>query len=270
MRIRTIKPEWLEDELLAGASDAARVLSVALILMADDYGCGRASLAEVAMQAWRFDMSREDGAKAPETLARASRALRELSDMGFVVLYSVGGQRYFAIRTWEKHQKVDHRGKRRIPVPPSEDAAPSESLATDSRESRETLAPDLGPRTPTVGPRTGTEEGARAARRVLVRAYSEAWKRETRSDWIPSQHAPHLDELAAWLDGAYPDPAARDAATARLVKAIFAHAPYRKLSWKLGFVLQDGPQVVMDRASASSAAPDDFSNTPSIEERFHG
>jgi hypothetical protein len=47
-RIRSIKPEWLDDEKIAGASDEARVLSVALILMSDDYGRGRAALAAIA------------------------------------------------------------------------------------------------------------------------------------------------------------------------------------------------------------------------------
>ena len=40
-RIRSIKPEWLEDERMVMASSDARVLSIALILMADDYGNGR-------------------------------------------------------------------------------------------------------------------------------------------------------------------------------------------------------------------------------------
>jgi hypothetical protein len=270
MRIRTVKPEWLEDQVLASASDAARMLSVALILMADDHGRGRASLAEVAVQAWRYEMAREDGAHAREVLAKAREALRELSEARFVTLYTVEGQQYFAIRTWDKHQKVDHKSKPRIPEPPSE-------VIESSRESRETLgevvetlAPDLRSPIPIKGPPTPTpsEGGARAARAALVRAYSEAWRAETRSDWIPSQQAPQLDTLATWLTKNHPaDP---ESAARRLVSAIFAHDPYRKLGRKLRFVLEDGPQVVMDRASGASAEPDDFSNVPSVEERFHG
>ena len=48
MRIRTIKPEWLEDERLALASPPARVMSVALICMADDFGRGRRAVTWVA------------------------------------------------------------------------------------------------------------------------------------------------------------------------------------------------------------------------------
>ncbi len=153
-RIRTLKPEWLEDELLAAASDSARMLSAALMLMADDYGRGRGSIATVAAEAWRFELERDDGAHARECLAKVSRVLQELCGIRFVLLYEVDGQRYFAIRTWKRHQKVDHPSKPRIPEPdPKEWAAfcnSRESLREPSRESRETLgevsetlAPDL-------------------------------------------------------------------------------------------------------------------------------
>jgi len=146
-RIRTVKPEWLEDELVAGASDAGRVLSIALILMADDYGCGRASIANLAAEAWRFELERDDGANARETLAKVSRALREMLDAKFVVLYEVGRQRYFWIRNWSKHQRVDKPGKPRVPGPPP-DVITDDCLANS--DIRETLArpsrdiPDAG------------------------------------------------------------------------------------------------------------------------------
>lgn len=151
MRIRSVKPEWLDDELLAAASDEARVLSIALLLMSDDYGRGRASLATIAAGAWRFQMERDDGAHAPEVLARASRALRELVEMRFVVLYEVDRQRYFAIRNWAKHQKVDRPSAPRIPAPPDagnpENPDPREPPSEPSRVSRETVAsPSMDPR----------------------------------------------------------------------------------------------------------------------------
>lgn len=150
-RIRSVKPEWLEDELLAAASDEARVLSIALLLMADDYGHGRASIATIATGAWRFEMERDGGEKAPETLAKASRALRELVAIGFVGLYENARQRYFAIRNWRKHQKVDRPSRPRIPTPDdpesqwiSELARPSRDPREEFPEARETLAIDQG------------------------------------------------------------------------------------------------------------------------------
>lgn len=106
-RIRTIKPEWLEDEKMVLASSGARVLSIALILEADDYGNGRAN--ETLMMARIF----------PADPRGNSGALQELRDMGFLGLYEVRGQEYFTIHNWEKHQKVSKPGKPRVP-PPSE------------------------------------------------------------------------------------------------------------------------------------------------------
>lgn len=172
-RIRTIKPEWLEDELLAGASNEARVLSVALILMADDYGRGRANIATIAADAWRFAMAKDDGAHAAKVLAMASRAFRELLAIRFVIEYEVDRQQYFAIRNWNKHQKVDRPSKPRIPAP-TEAETPikndsRETLASVSREVGETLATpsrltctsDLRPVPATTTPPTMVDESLR-------------------------------------------------------------------------------------------------------------
>lgn len=179
-RIRTIKPEWLEDELLAAASDEARVLSVALILMSDDYGRGRASRATLANGAWRFEMDRDDGERARETLAKASRALRELVAIHFVRVYEVAGQQYFEIRNWTKHQKVDKPSKPRIPEPPADipqenrglsepSRDPREEASRPSRDPRETLATDLRPPTTTTTTTTSAD---------LARAHAHAHARE--------------------------------------------------------------------------------------------
>lgn len=107
MRIRTIKPEWLTDEFTALASDAARVATVALILLADDFGNGRANETMLGSQIFPGDPGKIPG------------VLRELRKMGFLELYEVRGQRYYSIRNWRKHQRVDKPGNPRVP-PPSE------------------------------------------------------------------------------------------------------------------------------------------------------
>lgn len=125
-RIRTLKPEWLDDERLALASSDARVLSVALLLLADDYGNGRAAPTLLA--------GRIFPGKVPETLARA---LAEIEGW-FVELYEADGQRYFHIRNWAKHQKVDKPGKPRVPPPFGTRA----NLPEGPANLPETLAPD--------------------------------------------------------------------------------------------------------------------------------
>jgi hypothetical protein len=106
-RIRTIKPEWLEDEKLLACSERARLLSVALILMADDYGNGRANPLFVRAQAGLY----------LATVDEIGTAMSELESAHFIIRYENEEQRYYSIRNWGKHQRVDKPGKPRVPGP---------------------------------------------------------------------------------------------------------------------------------------------------------
>lgn len=128
MRIRTVKPEWMEDERLLEAGSDARVLSITLILMADDSGRGRLGKSTPA-RVFPCDV---------EAFEPAFAALSPW----FARSYVVRGQRYFEIANWSKHQKIDRPSKAITPCP-SEGVYDDENgaiLATDSRECRETLA----------------------------------------------------------------------------------------------------------------------------------
>lgn len=138
---------------MALASSDARVLSIALVLLADDHGRGRASRVMLAGQVFP--------GKSLETLADA---LEELRVMRYVVLYEDQGQKYFWIRNWDKHQKVDHPSKARLPAPPSETTTNTQSVDL-SRETvddtREVIANPRASRGSLVqvqvaGPGTGT------------------------------------------------------------------------------------------------------------------
>lgn len=130
MRIRTVKPEWLDDERIVCASPEARVMTIALILLADDHGRGRASLPVLAGRVFPGSANpRED----------ASRALDELASLQFVLVYEVDGQSYYLIRNWSKHQRVDRPSKSQLPAPPDEKAQkrlknePPANVREDSR-----------------------------------------------------------------------------------------------------------------------------------------
>ena len=191
-RIRTIKPEWRFDEKLQGCSDEARVMSVCLITLSDDWGCGRASPGYLAGECWGQEMAREDGARAAAVLAKVSRALRELRGVDFVTVYEVGGQTYFHVTKWELHQRVDNRAKnRRIPAPPLANAessrGSSESLANVSRGSPLDL--DLegdhgsGPR---PGPRASASASRMSAMSAGVQSAREVESVLTRNDPKPT------------------------------------------------------------------------------------
>jgi len=121
-RIRSIKPEWLDDERLVYASDAARVLSVALILLADDYGNGRGRPEWLASRV--FPAAKKSAATA---------ALAELKRIGFVRLYAVRGENYYSLTNWSKHQRVDKPGRPLVPAPNESDGAtPRNNSVPDS------------------------------------------------------------------------------------------------------------------------------------------
>ena len=165
MRIRTIKPEWLEDERMAEASSDARVLSIALILLADDAGRGR--------------LNRATAARCfPADPAIFDRAFAELSGW-FVQRYDVRGQGYYAIVNWSKHQRIDKPSKPRTPEPEEitlkandcddigkkpapQEITPKGDTRESSRDPRETLASPPGPFPDGPGP--GPGKGATRAR----------------------------------------------------------------------------------------------------------
>jgi hypothetical protein len=106
-RIRSLKPEWLEDELLQDSSSDARVLTIGLILLADDHGRGRGGEKFLA------------GTVFPGQPIKVTRdALSRLVEIRYCRTYVVDGQSYFEIRNWAKHQRVDKPGKAKVPEPP--------------------------------------------------------------------------------------------------------------------------------------------------------
>jgi hypothetical protein len=155
MRIRSVKPEWLEDERLLAAGSEARMFSVALMLLADDHGRGRASEVILAGRVYPGD---------PESLAKVRESLARLSGW-FVKLYEVRGQRYFSILNWKKHQKVDKPGKPLCPGPEEAESPQEAALSRDPRETLakapETLAPETDLETETEGRGTREARGPR-------------------------------------------------------------------------------------------------------------
>jgi len=126
-RIRSVRPETWSDSKFAALSYGARLLFIALWNYADDYGCGQ----YLPKLIGGFAFPHEDIDIVP--------LLAELEDSGRIVRYEVGGECYFTVPSWEKHQKPQNPGKRRIPSPPEPENEsspnPTESLTTVSLES---------------------------------------------------------------------------------------------------------------------------------------
>jgi len=144
-RIRTLKPEILEDERTSGLSDSSFRLFVSMVILADDYGNVRGNEQWLRGVIWW----------AHKSSPRISASLRELQGSLLIDLYTVRGEVYCHIKGWDKHQRVDNAGKPRVPhhndseskiLDIQYDVSPNSSA--DFREI------PLDHRTPTLGPRT--------------------------------------------------------------------------------------------------------------------
>jgi hypothetical protein len=110
-RIRTVKPELWEDELLGTIPRDARLLFIATFNMADDEGILRWTPAYIKAQAFMYD---DDlGPKEVDQLMRC------LTDTGLVFPF-IGGvakQQMAVVVNFRKHQRINRPQKSKLPPP---------------------------------------------------------------------------------------------------------------------------------------------------------
>ena len=138
MRIRSIKPEFWTSEDVAALDWPTRLLFIGLWSYVDDNGVGRDNAKLIKADLFPL----EDDPR--ETLATVSRGLQALCDGGQIARYNVDGKPFLYINAWEDHQRIDRPNKPRYPLPTCANAVPRETLATPSRDPRETPATGTG------------------------------------------------------------------------------------------------------------------------------
>lgn len=108
-RIRTIKPEFWQDELVGSMTPIVRLTFLGLISLADDEGRMRGSSAYVASEVFRYDrtVSMDDVESALLALHASKR----------VTLYQHRGQRYLQIENFAKHQYIQRPKLSKLPAP---------------------------------------------------------------------------------------------------------------------------------------------------------
>jgi len=120
-RIRTIKPEFFTSPSVAKLDYAERLFFQALWCAADDFGVGETNLN--ALLGLAFPDS--DEITAPILRRFCANVARHLR----VTFYTVRGRHYYAIETWEEHQKIEKRPERRkYPTPDDPDAMPDQRI----------------------------------------------------------------------------------------------------------------------------------------------
>jgi len=111
-RIRTVKPELLDDDKTAALSHVAWRLFVSGLLLSDDHGNLRAGTTYLLGQVFH-----STGSTAEEVRA----AVAELVALELWTTYTVRGQTYAHICGWSKHQRIDNAGKPKVPTPSEAD-----------------------------------------------------------------------------------------------------------------------------------------------------
>lgn len=147
-RIRTIKPDFFTSPDTAKASFPVRIFYAAMWCWADDFGVGETNLNGLLGHA--FPDSDEF------TAQDVRRFCADVAQHFGVTFYTVRGRHYFAIPSWEKHQKLERRAERRkYPAPDDPDAMPDLRFLPGA---------DSAPETPRKsGAGTGEREGEREA-----------------------------------------------------------------------------------------------------------
>ena len=107
-RNRIIRTEFFCDERVGALSHAARLLFVALWVNCDDVGNGRADARILKAQSFAFDDC---------AVEEVESWLSEIVSQRMIELYEVEGVRFFHLRNFLKHQRIDHPSKSLFPPP---------------------------------------------------------------------------------------------------------------------------------------------------------
>lgn len=120
-RIRTVKPEFFRSPSTASVDFPVRIFFQAMWCWADDFGIGETNLNGLL----GFAFPDEDGFTAQDLRTFCADVAQHF-DVNF---YTVRGRHYYAIPSWENHQKLEKRATRRKhPTPDDPDAVPDQRI----------------------------------------------------------------------------------------------------------------------------------------------
>lgn len=127
-RIRTIKPKFFTSPDTAKLSYQARILFIAMWCWADDYGKGETNLNGLLGLAFpeSDDLERKD----------VQRLCSEVQNACDVEFYIVEERAYYAIPSWDKHQKTQRQAKSDIPDPDDPRSSPDPRFYADAGVTR--------------------------------------------------------------------------------------------------------------------------------------
>lgn len=121
-RIRTIKPEFWSSPDTASASAVARLTYIGMWNWADDYGRGTLNLKELEGFIFPNDdvpdlagAGTSDGSEGTSYTFR--RVVKEVISTFGLEVYEVDRRLYYAIPSWDEHQRTERKAKAKNPGP---------------------------------------------------------------------------------------------------------------------------------------------------------
>ena len=108
-RIRTIKPSFFTDHVMAELPLSARLTYIGLWTHADDSGRAVDDPRLIKAALWPLDDK--------HTVKRVDTDLESLARAGRIVRYESDGRRYLAVVQWEKHQHINRPQESSLPPP---------------------------------------------------------------------------------------------------------------------------------------------------------
>lgn len=142
-RIRSVKPEFWDSPSTAQASLRARLFYIAMWNWADDWGVGDANPRRLLGFAFPNDESSE---VEPRNFRRLAT---EVAECYGVTWYEVDGRAYYAIPSWEEHQRTEKKARRAFPTPDQAERilyAEASEVPTPSSGNRQDGAGEQGSR----------------------------------------------------------------------------------------------------------------------------
>lgn len=188
-RIRSIKPEFWQDEKLTPLSPITRLLFLGLISLADDAG-------RVLDNPKRIDA--ELFSENDNYIEQVRSGLDELAALGRIERgRSESGQRILQIINWRKHQRIDKPNPNVLPPIACVDSRGSrEGVANESREPREGFASVSTKDQDQERDQERDQEHEQEARANESRGSRESAERPAAPVAIPPEFDPRADE--AW------------------------------------------------------------------------
>lgn len=120
-RIRTLKPDFFTSPDVAQVDFPVRIFYQALWCWADDFGIGETNINGLL----GFAFPDSDGFTAQDVRRFCADCARHFG----TVFYTVRGRHYYAVETWDKHQKLERRtDRRKHPTPDDPHATPDQRI----------------------------------------------------------------------------------------------------------------------------------------------